>query len=771
MGGQVTGRVMVRPVRLGMVFEPSLETLRAAVEQTTLIWGGLYDPVLDPQIPERLMWEAARLGVDVLWPLDQSAAANEAAKLDGYQWRGHAEWSPLAPATDFSGARLLGPERLIEGTVHEGWTFPHWATDDPLADMFSVMFGWHGSSSQAINLERQFAARSTDVHISPEGSLPVDMASWLTPILATGSAIEYSGLSPGTGFIIVDPASAVDLMALWNLRAYGAKVFPWPTNHESRINAAARAWLQQLLDNGELREWRRGDGQPLGPHIRVWSAAAEPPVLPGPLAEVLDDSGIQSILSPPESAPGWQGDHPFMTDISHAFSQPLEADTGTIEIPVPAIGGSSTQRGQLRGDVIAVQLEISSTTGVNPDWTFSVPNVRRLAPLLSRHDGVLLHFDRPTADGRALSASSVARTIAISAIPSAAIFGKLIEANGWSSSQTPGGIFITRLIERLGGPGGTVASQPGARAGLLEVARSQQGRPSGAIVERIKQYRGSWPDPFASAEVQADYPASVFRYLLSRGILRPALPIVCPHCTTSTAFRPEDLAAQMKCEMCLQEFPLGLALGMATNGRNDWHYQLAGHVGEQRLSEALPVMATLQVLTFSGFRSPSIVPYVLGWKVQGPGVDCEIDIATTSGDRGLPMAVIGEVKNQMKSIDENDLQNLGRVQSHLRAQSIECFVLAAVLRTLRPEEIEALREFANQAPETLPSRSSIELVLPIVLTEEDLSSTRLGEHPMRWSPPDGLIGLARESCRRNLGMTGVEHVSEDNSVRFRPKWS
>ena len=40
--------------------------------------------------------------------------------------------------------------------------------------------------------------------------------------------------------------------------------------------------------------------------------------------------------------------------------------------------------------------------------------------------------------------------------------------------QTPGGVFVTRFIERLGGPGSTVANQPGARAALLEVARSER---------------------------------------------------------------------------------------------------------------------------------------------------------------------------------------------------------------------------------------------------------------------------------------------------------
>jgi hypothetical protein len=40
----------------------------------------------------------------------------------------------------------------------------------------------------------------------------------------------------------------------------------------------------------------------------------------------------------------------------------------------------------------------------------------------------------------------------------------------------------------------------------------------------------------------------------------------------------------MKCEMCLREFPLGLALGTKVNGRNDWLYQMVGHVGPDRLS-------------------------------------------------------------------------------------------------------------------------------------------------------------------------------------------
>jgi hypothetical protein len=183
VGGQVTGRAMVRPVRLGMIFEPSLEALRLATEHATLLWGGIYQPFLDPADPDRLRWEAHRLGVDVLWAVAASAASAEAARLTGFQWRGHGEWSPLRPARDYPSPRLLGPESMLDNASPDTWTLPRWAADDPLSDMFSVWFGLHGASEQGINLENWFAARAGDIRLDHDAALPADATSWITPSL------------------------------------------------------------------------------------------------------------------------------------------------------------------------------------------------------------------------------------------------------------------------------------------------------------------------------------------------------------------------------------------------------------------------------------------------------------------------------------------------------------------------------------------------------------------------------------------------------------
>ena len=756
-----------------MVFEPSTEMLRVAVEQATLLWGGQYQPFFRPGDLDRIDRVSRGLGVDVLVALDHAGASEEAAALDGYQWQGGDGWGPLAPAQDYINHRLLGPKWLLDELPRDSWVLPDWTADDPLDGLFRVWFGAYGTSPQGVSLEKQFAARASQTRIDGGAEVPTDAASWITPLTVTGAAIEYRGMSPGAAFVVIDPSDPASLTALWNARACGARVFPYPVGHEERILPAAESWLEHVLEDGELSQWVTGDGTPVGPRIYIWQATA-PGALPAPLAELLTGHGVTPVPVSPddgqELARGWSGDHPFTTGYVHSFSQPLEADGRVARIPIPRISSGTQNESAPRGDTVAVQVEISAASGVMPDWTFSVPNKRSYARILRDYDGVLLSFDRPVADGRALSASSGAREVTISAVPSTTILDKLIEVQGWSARQTSGGVFVTRLVERLGGPGSTVANQPGARAALLKVAGSERGLQSGAIVQCIKRWQGSWPEPLAGDA--NGYPAAVFQFLLRQTILRPVLPVDCPYCTSSVAFRPEDLATQMKCEMCLREFPLGLALGMKANGRNDWLYHVAGHVGHERLSEALPVMAALQVLCSRSYYRESMIPCALGWAVKGPGLDCEVDIAAVLDYRGLPALVVGEVKSRLDSIDVNDLNNLSKIQQHVRGQGVECFVLAAVMRELREDETSALRDFAQRPPRTLPGNSAIEPVLPIVLTERNLSATRFDQqHPSSWSPADGVVGLARESSERNLGMTGLESAQDEGGSYLRPQWS
>ena len=167
--------------------------------------------------------------MDVLWVLDRASESEQAAELAGYRWRGRNEWGPLGLARDFINSRLLGPERLLDASAHDNWVLPRWESGDPLDDIFRIWFGSYEASDQGINLERDFAARSTMVRIDPGGPLPVGTSSWVTPILATGNAIEYAGLSPGAGFMVVNPSDParpnglVELACLWGQHPLGPR--------------------------------------------------------------------------------------------------------------------------------------------------------------------------------------------------------------------------------------------------------------------------------------------------------------------------------------------------------------------------------------------------------------------------------------------------------------------------------------------------------------------------------------------------------------------
>jgi len=470
---------MARPVRIGLVFEPSAEMLRFAVEQATLLWGGQYQPFFRPGDLKRIEAVSRALGVDVLLALDRAGASGEAVALDGYQWQGREEMGPLAPARDYINYRLLGPERLLDELPRESWVLPDWAAGDPLDGLFRIWFGSYGTSDQGVSLGKRFAAHATQARIDEGAEVPTDAASWITPATATRAAIEYKGMSPGAAFVVVAPSDPASLMALWNARACGARAFPFPVGHEERVLAAAHAWLQQVLGDGELSRWVTGDGKPVGPRIYIWQATGQGE-LPGRLAELLAGQGITPTAVSPDTgqefAHGWYGEHPLTTSYAHGFSQPLEADGRVVRIPIPGVGSAIQDSDAPRGDVIAVQVSISAAAGVRPDWTFSVPNKRSYAGLLRQHDGVMLNFDRPVADGRVLSVSSGAREVAISAVPSMRIFGKLLEEPGWSARQTRWG--FRDAIHRTTRRGRKHRRQPARRARRTHRSRAQRTGPA-----------------------------------------------------------------------------------------------------------------------------------------------------------------------------------------------------------------------------------------------------------------------------------------------------
>jgi hypothetical protein len=75
----------------------------------------------------------------------------------------------------------------------------------------------------------------------------------------------------------------------------------------------------------------------------------------------------------------------------------------------------------------------------------------------------------------------------------------------------------------------------------------------------------------------------------------------------------------------------------------------------------------------------------------------------------------------------------------------------------------------NDAPSTLGHR--VDPVLPIVLARRQLSAPpHHDDHPIKWSEPGrGLVTVAIESCRANVGLLKVE-LSQQDRDRWDVEW-
>lgn len=710
--GQVSGSIILRPVRLGLVFKPTMASLRRAVEDATFVWGGMYHAFVSPDKADESLSLARRLGVDALWPIDEDYLSQDLCNSEGFRWS--ALEGPFEYSTGPLDAGLLDAGWLLDDSSAERFVLPCWSDEDLLQDLFAAWFGTYGDSERSRGVNSAFTQRAEKLTIDPTDSIPA-IPDGLWPIDVTALEIDYRGSDGSCGVVVLDPENPQDLVQFWNLRATGNLVFPWPIGFESRVQAAGDAWLQHALANNRVRRPQSGAGTNLGPSVDVWLGEGQSDT-PAGLTSMLQRHGIRAHPGMLGEPWGWTGHHPLATNLSRTFSSPVDPGEHAFSVPLPPFWPSLARRGR-RSGIVAAQL--SGVTGANlgPFWTANIPNVRDLWTLLDRYWNVGEPFQYPIADGVAVGVSAASDSVTIGLVPSFSIFERLLRDSGWKCSQSDDGRFATQLIELLGGAGGNAANQPAVREVIRKAARTERGSPMQALVQVAKDNKGSWPSALLSIR-HAEYPARVVNYLLLRKILHPVLPVKCPNCATTSSLRPDDLATELRCPMCSEPFPLGFAFG-AAGQRPAWSYRLAANVPEDRLSGALPVMATVNVLSSFGSLMSRSAPHVLGLQIDGSDISCEIDVALATNDGGSPVLIMGEVKS-LGAIDSNDLANLRKVQQFLRTKKIDCYVLAATLRgSLSAEEIADLRAFC-EGSETVLARYSLEPLLPIVLTGNDL---------------------------------------------------
>lgn len=755
MRASISGHVTLRPVRLGLIIEPTLTELLSAVTAASGSWGGATWPILPAAHDAD---ECCRLGeafdVDALVAITETGAALEASKREGFSWAG-GDISPFPEDGPFADIRPVGVRSLLPREP-EAWALTRvtWDAAHPLAALLACAFGDLGDWPM-VEERAEVARRAAQLDLGSDRPFPT-----LTPPSLIGYTTRWLSIGDrwsAAGFVVVDPDSAEDLSWYWNARASGNFIRPWPRRNADLLVESTDEWVKRVVEQSAA------DAHD-GVRLAVWSRDGD---VPADLREIIERHQATTMVAGMEHVRLVAEDRPPTPRTQHSRRFDLELDDAatSARIAMPSLPLVEGLPWWNRVGYVVADVHVATEFNMRAGHRLTAAPVRWLSPALAVVPTPIDPFVRPIPDGVAKAVEAASDYLTLWFVSSEALMTRVLDRASLAPSEGPGRRLMARLIEMLGGLPGVNANQPAVR-GILEAAsRSPYGKPVAALAEEARRNAGGWENRFTMRG--DDYPTRVLTSLTHAGMLAPALRFDCLACGSANALPGDLIRESLKCQLCREERPL--ATYVAARRKLHWHLTLPPHLPMAQLRETYPVMASISVIQ-DLHHSLEVPHLVLSTRLVVDDSECEIDFAALFDIHGIPSVVVSETKATAGHIASEDVSHLKAVQTAIRATGIDCYILIAKLaQSLTDDERRHLRSLCEGPlwPVRVPAGMAEVPVCPIVFLRRDLSVDSFHEdHPWRQvEPPATIARLAEASCRRHLGLAGWHEID------YSPTWT
>ncbi|HEV2991110.1 MAG TPA: hypothetical protein VG759_21910 [Candidatus Angelobacter sp.] len=677
-----------------------MDDLRQALRLVHTLWGGRFNPIIPIGATEEDDAEAKALvdafKIDVLYPVTSVRLVEDF--INGFTYL---PW-PLFHKSLFVGSargkvasfmdiyhpvrRLFEeyikdkPEPKIKGTFYE------WMDSDPLKDVFAASFGLYPTQAEVDKDYTEFFVKylhGERVTLNSAEPVPTEAYKELTPSVVSswGLEIERSFRQhDNPGFYVGDCDDFNDITWFWNLRAADIDLVFYDPRHQTRLDGLKRAWIDVLgkratdpigLRNAVAvwaRRLERFEGQDFGPQMLrcLVGLNVEPPTVhineQSVLGSVADSGGRQSISFqlPPKQ---------FSEDVG-LYSQNLIVGVDPI-------------------------VELSEDTTVKPPYI----------PELNEYYGREFYFRwnqaRSQKAGIGIILGVTHDDLTLRALPNRELISKIFRAFGMEAQPSKPGLIASRLIRQMDGlQGCRVFKIEGVRKLIEKYGPLGSFTRSGAIQiigqndpvtgkPRFSDFEGLFIE-------QRDYlrlkPEDALRYLTQQNVFRVGLNLHCQHCELDFWLSLDDLATDVRCELCGHLFNITSQLR-----DRDWTYRRSGLFGREDHQEgAIPVAITLQQLatTIHGLIYTTAMSITsLGAKIAA----CETDFVAISqgGYENRVALAVGECKSKQE-ITEEDVAHLKAVADAFPRNRIDAYIVFAKTTPFTATEITRCR--AAQAP-------------------------------------------------------------------------
>lgn len=756
--------IKYKPVRIGfLVKEESLEDIVKSAGINSMLWGGIYNPIIPIKKDENIFAEQLMnlFSVDVLYATSESSEINAfmqkycllrdpghyAEKIfyeDGHTRKQIPGYLDILNIIDYFWDKEF---KHKPKSFKSSFSLINWQENDPLSNVFAVQFGFFPKKTE-LNLKYDYEKNFLDglyakeETISPKQAIDVNFFKSISPIRATSAELNVytAGIGcNGNGIYLGRSNNFSDLVSYWNLRATGISLVYVAKDALDRCASFGQTCLDELnkLPNShpniddlltiyhrfEQEEIVKELGQQFTSEKQFgWSRVDE-----------VSWNGLN--VQPNYPIFGWEQSS---GDIEKSY------DRYTVSVKLPAktflVNPDSDADFQQMGVVVDAYGEHGY-----PGHTLKPPYIRDLNEFYSRKIAIDPWTLRIGKEGITLLIKASDNSLHLYPLSKIALIEKLFNLVGLKASTSQPGLIAKKIIEKIGGvDGGRVFKIKGVRKLLQEKNPNElvtRGEATRTIFENdFDKHKKLYIEARKASHLDS---ASVFDFLLKKDFFRAGLELECNHCKLKNWQSLKVIDDNWICEYCGGQNQTSLHL----RDRGDWKFRKSGLFAKDNNQEgAIPVLLTL--LTFYRIHQHSNFYYSTALDINGEGISCESDFCVIHhGRQGKIEIGIGECKSEGGVITEDDCKNMKSVYQKLKnIEEVKVFITFAKTADLfTSDEIKLFKKLKEErVPVILFTNRELELYHPYWLEDGKTES----DIPLKFT--HSLSDLCRNSIARYL---------------------
>ena len=702
--GDGSVNIKVRPLRIGILVDPSDRAgLKEAIEINSVLWGGVYNPIIPffGRTPKN--WEPRRMG----WRHKPKPIDIVAGYLDGFDPDFVLPIGKcLGREFNVGNRETLTPNDILEGTAKEGTPKYGIGIIDLLKDFVDKELKF--TRTEPIELLFPNYPRSYGLFLSSVfGILPFDLqrivnkyfAPYLSSTTYNFTIKNYINLISPTHIyprkltswllnrplrepqlFVCDAKSTLDIIDYWNLRAAGYYIIPIPIQAKEveSVKESAKKFIEE-----NYGPYKHNPNHYHSTTIQKSRSLNEDVVTDFlnslKIEKETKRNGSKYILRwwYPRLWESWARDNTdenIVFPYSHEVERQIAKDVTTLEFRSedPKISLSQRLTGFAK---FANEFSFHFFSSKEPMASVFPEGSRKLSSAIGH-----IHFRewRFSKAGPTFLAQNKKDLIFIELPTAESVMTEWFRERGWKVELSGPGRIAKQLIQQLGGNWGISLLAHEGIIKLFDKLQSEKGSTRQAVIGYLNKIKKEDKVPFG-----ADY---FLERLLEVQALRLGAKIQCPVCTRYNWVELDKLDYVLHCRFCLSEYDAPVKSPKDIS----WTYRTHGPFTLTSAQGAFTVLLTLNFL--EGSHQREITP-LFSYKAENENTLIEADLSClyrTSTWRDSQTYVIHAECKSTNRFERVDINRMRVLRDSFLGSTL---IFATLNRTLNSQEIEALSSF------------------------------------------------------------------------------